>query len=228
LDNNKVYDSLVITNNVNSDKLDVTEQSEIVVSPTVTTMYTLTASNMGSTDTETVIVTIGEVGNEIVVYDWDGEVLRADQSLPSFRPPMENDNWKEPINYAQGTLHFRVVVRNMPQPKEMQLQYCVWQDGFSAEQCAVKGRLTGNPGTELTWADTVEGMWTRPGTAKINWAEPRFRDGVAINNKGGKLVHKAAEDGQEILTEWYPLDWHFMVVVVEQGKAFSGWENYLP
>jgi len=27
--------------------------------------------------------------------------------------------------------------------------------------------------------------------------------------------------------EWYPFEWHFMAVIVEKGKAFSGWDNYL-
>lgn len=207
--------------------IDVTGVTETNVSPTVTTEYTLTAYYLGSASTRTRTVTIGELGGELLVYNWNGEVPTSEGGFPKHIPPQENGDWTSPIDYENGTFYFYVRIRGMPEPKDMQLQYCVWQDGLqSGEQCAAKGKLTGDPGTVLTWSSNVQDMWSKAGRPPIDWSRARYRDAIAIKNKSGKPVSPIFDWSGEIPREWFPLDWHFMVVVVESGKVFSGWENY--
>lgn len=210
---------------------DVTGLTSIKVKPDETTRYKLTVF-YGEEEEKLVrrtTVTIGETGKELLAYEWNGEVPQSERGFPKYEPPTENGDWTSPTNYAEGTLHFYVKIRSMPQPQDMKLQYCVWQNGTNnAEQCADTGSLTGNPGTTLTWLDTVQGMWVKPSAPPIDWAKPRFRDAISIKNKQNGPVSPVFDWSGEDPSLWYPINWHFMVVVVEKGKAFSGWDNYLP
>ncbi len=219
------YDSVMLL----PDLIDVTDKRELNVSPRRTTEYTLKVLYDGDLEKRrSTTVTVGGSGSELLVYEWDGPVPQSANGFPKHQPPTENGDWETPIDYANGTLHFYVRIRKMPVVKDMQLQYCVWQDGTkSAEQCADRGSLTGNPGAVLTWSDQVQNMWSYPGRPKIDWSRARYRDSVVVRNGRGKPVSGFFDWSGEDPKEWYPLDWHFMVVVVESGKAFSGWDNYL-
>jgi hypothetical protein len=216
---------------INPGEIDVTNLPELKVSPTETTEYTLTAENFGSASFATVTVTIGETGNELLVFEWDGEVGKDQLGFARHEPPTENGNWIEPVNYAKGTFYFYALIRDMPVDHEMQLQYCVWQGLQKAEACANRERIKVEDfGTAITWSDPVDEITHHPTKPeKINWAEPRTRDAIAIKNKGGQPVIPSNDPpwGGEDPDEWFPLDWHIMVVVVEEGKVFSGWENYV-
>lgn len=220
-----IYESLTINHGVG----DVTGEKDVIVSPDETTKYTLTVHyGDGLEMSKKTTVTIGETGKELLVYDWNGEVAQSDNGFARHNPPQENGDWTSPTDFANGTFHFYVKIRDMPEPKEMQLQYCVWQDGLrSAEQCADRGRLTGTSGTVQTWSDWVQKMWSKPGRPRIDWSRARYRDAVVVRNRVGKPVSGIFDWSGEDPKEWYPIDWHFMVVVVEEGKAFSGWDNYL-
>jgi hypothetical protein len=215
---------------LNPGNIDVTSVTSYMVTPTEPTEYSLTAYNLGSSAFKTATVDIGELGAELLVYDWNGEVPMSESGFPKHIPPQENGDWSAETgeyNFEDGTFQFYVRIRSMPEPKDMQLQYCVWQDGIkSAEQCASRGKLTGDPGTILTWSSKVNEMWKKPDRPRIDWSRERYRDAVAIRNKSGAAVARVFDWSGEIPKEWFPLDWHFMVVVVEEGKAFSGWDNY--
>lgn len=217
------YDSLTIDQGVGA----VTNNA--VVSPKVTTTYRLTATyGEGQLVWVDTTVTIGTTGKELLVYEWDGQVPQSENGIAKHIPPTANGDWTNPVDYANGTLYFYVKIRDMPEPKEMQLQYCVWQDGYKgAEQCADKGKLTGNPGAVRTWADEVQRMWWLGGRPKVDWTRARYQDGIVVRNGAGKPVIPSADWSGEDPKEWYPIDWHFLVVVVENGKAFGGWDEYL-
>ena len=78
----------------------------------------------------------------MLVYDWDGPVSKAERGFPRDFPPKQNGNWKSPVNYAEGTYHLRVQVRDQPVPQDMRLQFCVWQDG-TKPAIRRRGRRTG-------------------------------------------------------------------------------------
>lgn len=210
---------------------DVSGQSQVSLSPTKTTTYTLSASNGSGSDEATAVVRVSPK-TELLVLDWNKPVVKSDSGFPREDPvnAEANGNWTLAPNFAQGTYQFRVEIRSQPIPKEMQVQYCVWQkisgEPEPRESCGDRASLTGNPGAKATWSEAVEDMWNK--YTDVDYAVPRSWHGGVIRNKDGKPVSgKLGWDWNgEIPEEWYPLDWRFTVVVVAKGASFAGWGNY--
>lgn len=167
-------------------------------------------------------------GEELVVFDWNKPVTKADHGFPWDYPPMAsaNGNWTQPTNFAEGTLHFRAEIRSQPVAQDMRLQFCFWQYGTSREECGTVAQVMGNPGNIVTWSCNMEDMWKLD--EEINWADARDRNGAAIKTNTELPVSDYAgwNWNGENPDRWYPLDMRFTVVVVEKGAAFSGWGNY--
>lgn len=167
------------------------------------------------------------VAGELKIFDWNKPVLQRDRGFPWNDPPLENGNWVSPINYAAGTIHFRAQVMSMPRPQSMRLQFCFWQNRTRLETCSQTRSLS--PGDTVTWSQPLNGMWKKDGRS-LNWAQPRNRNGVAIKNMRGKPVSNFSgwNWNGENPADWYPMNMRFTVVIVAQGKTFSGWDNYIP
>lgn len=167
--------------------------------------------------------------NELLVFDENRPITLNDRGFPRNDPPRSqaNGNWNSPVNYAQGTLHYRVQIRNQPQPQNMRLQFCVWQDSFHLENCGSLNDVRGTSGTVVTWSQPVQDMW-RLGGRSIDWSRARQRYGFAIKNTAGQPVsnYNGWNWNGENPNAWYPLDARLTVVVVERGGTFSGWQNY--
>jgi hypothetical protein len=173
----------------------------------------------------------GDTSQELIVYDWNQPVTEANRGFPHNTPPTANGNWVTPVNYAQGTLYYRVKVVSQPVAQNMRIQFCFWQekngDNFGLESCGNLKDVRGNPGTEVTWSTPVANMWKLNGKS-IEWDRARYRNGAAIKNTAGEPVSNFngwnwnGEDPKK----WYPLNMRYTVVVVPQGKTFSGWQNY--
>jgi hypothetical protein len=170
-------------------------------------------------------------GRELLVFDLDRKVTEADRGFPHDTPPIANGNWIVPVNYAAGTLYYRIEVRSQPVPQDMRIQFCFWQEkngsNFGLENCGPTQRVRGTSGTVETWSVPVRDMWKLNGKS-IEWNRPRFRNGMAIKNKNGDPVSnfQGWNWNGEDPKKWYPLDISFKVVVVANGAQFSGWENY--
>jgi len=171
-------------------------------------------------------------GSEMVVYEWNTWVTTAVHGFPTYQPPMANGNWITPVNFAEGTLYYRAEIRSMPTNKDMNLQYCVWQekngDYFNLESCGDQQTIS-YQGSKVvsTWSQKMEDLWKKDGNT-IEWYRPRFRDGIAIKTPAGIPVSDYSGwnwNGQNP-AHWYPMDLHFTVVVVAKGYTFSGWANY--
>src|SRR5438874_2264696 len=72
---------------------------------------------------------------ELLVYDWNRAVTKADRGFPRDFPPHANGNWKVPVNFAEGTFYIRVQIKQQPKVEQNWLQFCVWQDHFHGETC---------------------------------------------------------------------------------------------
>jgi hypothetical protein len=223
--------------------------------PTATATYTPTATATATamvtaTNTPTVTATSGptntpEPGEQILVYDWNTPVQEYHAGFPRIQPPMENGDWTTPVNYATGTMYFRVEIRNQPTPQSMLLQYCIWQQTPDRENCGPKTFVEGQKGNIVTWSAPLESFWKKGGLP-IDWTLPRFRDGIAIKylndcpvsnipidgsilpsicpiGEDGKLIAWAGEDPKA----WYPLDMRFSVAAVPAGQTFVGWDVLL-
>lgn len=166
---------------------------------------------------------------ELLVYELNRTVTTNDHGFPKEDPPWvsANGNWFAPVNYAQGTLYYRVEIRNQPVAKAMQLQFCVWQDNFVLENCGSLKSVSGTPGTTVTWSNGMGSLYQKDGNP-IDWSRPRQRYAIAIKNAAGLPVSdfNGWNWNGEDPTTWYPLDLRFTVVVVAKGATFSGWENY--
>lgn len=165
---------------------------------------------------------------ELLVFDWNKPVTTAEHGFPWDQPPLENGDWTTPVDYAGGTLHYRVEIHSQPVAQDMKLQFCFWQQTPSRENCGPLQQVKGTPGTVATWSVAVGSMWKKDGLP-IEWTLPRYRNGVAIKDINGNPVSDYAGwnwNGHDP-NDWYPLDMRFTVVVVENGKTFSGWGNYV-
>ncbi|MEZ4675487.1 MAG: hypothetical protein R2932_14740 [Caldilineaceae bacterium] len=166
---------------------------------------------------------------ELLVFEVNRDVVLSDRGFPRDHPPKDaaNGNWTSPINYAEGTLYYRIQIRNQPKPQDMQLQFCVWQDSFNLENCGDKAKLRGTAGTVVTWSEPVASMWKLNGRS-IDWTRARQRYALAIKNKSGRPVSPANgwNWNGENTSDWFPFDIRFTVVVVAKGATFSGWQNY--
>ena len=167
---------------------------------------------------------------EILIYDLNRLVTVKDKGFPRDQPPRSeaNGNWVTPVNYAEGTLYFRVEIRSQPQPQRMQTQFCIWQDDLVLENCGPRVSLTGNANTVVTWSKEVKKMYKKNGVS-LDWSRPRQRYGIAIKNSQGLPVSsiKGWNWSGENPALWYPMNMRFSVVVVAKGATFSGWQNYV-
>ena len=168
--------------------------------------------------------------NELLIYELNRAVTRANSGFPRDQPPRAeaNGDWTTPINFAQGTIYYRIHVRSQPQPQDMRIQFCVWQDDLTLEGCGPIARVSGTPGTVVTWSEPVQEMWRKNGVP-LDWTRPRQRYGIAIKNRNGAPVSDIGNwnwSGEDP-DAWYPLNMRMTIVVVAQGATFSGWENYI-
>jgi Tol biopolymer transport system component len=171
-------------------------------------------------------------GKELLVFNWNKPVIKADHGFPWDAPPTAsaNGNWVTPINYAEGTMQFRAEVSGMPTHKDMRLQFCIWQSSNTLENCSRNFDLSYNGNKAVvTWSQSVQGLWMKDGNP-IDWTRPRQRYGAVIRNSDNKPVSNFSgwEWNGENPDHWYPMNLWFMAVVVEKGKSFSGWNNYIP
>lgn len=207
-----------------------TETPTVSLEATATLTPTGTPTNTPTaTSTPTVTPTLPP-GEELLVFDWNKPVTKADSGFAIDNPPLANGNWTTPINFAQGTLYFRAEIRNQPVPQDrMRLGFCFWQriDKVDYENC--NGEIVpGVKGNVVEWSVPVENMWKKDGLL-IKWSQPRSRNGFAVRNRQNLPVSdkQGWNWNGENPDHWYPLDLRFTVVVVEKGAGFSGWDNYV-
>jgi len=171
----------------------------------------------------------------IVAYDWNKPVPKNLSGFPRLQEDNipHNNDWTTPVNYAEGTLHYRAQIKKQPEPQNMKLQVCFWQSrpggsSFANENCGTLKEVAGTSGNVVTWSTQVQNMWKKDGII-IDWKRPRYWVGVAIKNKDGQPVSNFSgwEWNGENPDKWYPLDMRFTTVVVPKGGEFCGWDYYL-
>jgi hypothetical protein len=167
---------------------------------------------------------------ELLVFDLNRPVTTKDRGFPGDRPPRPaaNGDWTTPVNFAEGRLYIRVEIRSQPRPKDMRLQFCMWQYDYTLETCGKQTAMRGVPGTVVTWSQRIQDMWKKDGNP-LDWKNPRQRYAVAIKNSAKLPVsnYLGWNWHGENPGHWYPLDMRFTVVVVAKGATFGGWDNYV-
>ena len=152
---------------------DVMGLDHLSVTPTETTTYTLSAANGSGSDVATTLVRVSPE-TELLVFDWNKPVEKSDSGFPGEDPTgAANGNWTHPPNFAEGTYYFRVEIHSQPVPKEMQVQYCVWQkisgEEEQRESCGDRAELRGDPGAKATWYEPSRTCGPRPCQLTMQW-----------------------------------------------------------
>jgi hypothetical protein len=166
------------------------------------------------------------LADEMLIYDWNELITIQQSGFAMDKPPMENGNWVQPVNFAQGTLYFRAHIQAIPKNQPgMKLGWCFWQR--RVENCR-GNRVPGVPGTIATWTVQVQDMWKKNGVP-VDWTQPRTKNGFVVRNSRNKPVSDKANFNWsgENPAHWYPMDIRFTVVVVAKGGTFSGWDHYI-
>lgn len=190
------------------------ELDKFQVSPSETMSYTLTAANQYGSDSAQVFVNVQET-QSLLIYDWNKPVEKKNHGFPSEQPPRANGDWTNPVNFAEGTLKLQVVIKSMPVPQTMRLQFCIWQNfDYSIESCTYEKEVEGFTGNVVSWDVPMDKLLPIHGV--VDYTQPRQRFGVAIKNSEGSPVsdYNDYNWGGEDPNEWYPLDMHFSVYVV--------------
>lgn len=181
------------------------------------------AANVGA---QSDAVEANALADEMLIYDWNKPITRAEGGFAMDKPPRANGNWVNPVNFAEGTLYFRAHIQDIPENQPgMKLGFCFWQQ--KRENC--KGnRVAGVPGTISTWSVPVKNMWKKGGNPII-WTQARTKNGFSVRNSRNDPVSDKANFNWsgENPADWYPMDLRFTVVVVAKGGTFSGWDHYI-
>ena len=178
--------------------------------------------------TATPMPTLGD-GDEMLVFNWDRTVIINDSGFAQDKPvrPAANGDM---TRFVGGTLYFRARVFSIPvlQPG-MKLGWCFWQkQPVYAEECSRNYAIAGIPGTDVTWQVPLNDLNKIKGSPPIDWSQPRWKHGFVVRNANGKPVSNKNDfnwSGEDP-ANWYPLDIHYTVVIVEPGGTFSGWQSY--
>lgn len=189
-----------------------------------------TTPTTDQTDEHLEAAAISGPATEALMYDLNRVVTTKDRGFPRDQPPLNsgNGNWFNPVNFAQGTVYYRIEIRRQPQPQKMQVQLCIWQDAFALENCGQRVRVTGNPRTVITWSQPVQQMWKKGGKS-IDWSRPRLRYGLSFKTANGKPMSplKGWNWSGQNPQKWFPLDMRFTAVVVAKDATFGGWSRYV-
>ena len=169
--------------------------------------------------------------DEMVVIDWDLTVEESCRGFP--RPsflPGTNGNWTSPVDYAGGTMYLRAHVKSRPPGYEsyaLRMQMCIFQNSFTIETCCSQKDCT-EPGV-YTWSHKLSSWWKKDGVP-IDWSQPRSNMQLVVKNGSGVPVSNYSSDWADAWADreyYFPMELHWIAVIVSNGATFSGWDNYV-
>lgn len=155
-------------------------------------------------------------------------------------------NWKSPDNYYDGEWHFRYTIVNQDStPTAGALSTCIWNmPGFHPENCAGNISHDGKVGTSKTLSSSPKDWW-KNGSDPLDFSNSTpFLMRVVLRgetscNVTGHCVAKPCEPTGEVCTngkkkgdytsafaKYDEMKFRLTIVMVPQGKTFSGWQNY--
>lgn len=175
---------------------------------------------------------------EMLIYERDGLLHDTDKKKDDGffldQPPPQNGNWVTPVNFRDGKLYFKILIRKVPtEIPNMVVKWNIWQDG-GAENSTARYKCPAAAGTSVEFSsNTYIGLHEKP--TPLDFSIPRKMYGIhfALNERGGPEMkgpalikwHKWGR-GKYAMEDIFPMDVKIMVVAVAKGAEFSGWQNY--
>lgn len=163
---------------------------------------------------------------EFVLFKGEYQHNTETKAFTFFTPQNQPSNWTSPVNYADGTAHWRYVVYNMANANyPINYQWCLFQ--VSPNHTCCNYTLFTGPNTYYG-SQTLKQMWSN---YQVNWSGSfdqfmlvvKDKDGNPVDDRygfGGKWY------GSPDFSLYYPFKVHVTVVIVSAGSTFSGWANY--
>ena len=173
--------------------------------------------------------------DEVIVHE-NSDSIGKKMGFSEFKlPPGSPENWESPVNYKDGTMHFRVSILTKPNRKPIHYQMGFqWKGGCGGHYFKEKfpdNRLIKivEPGIYQA-SQEIGTFWEQKCQTEdpIDWTKPMDRMLVVIWDENLKIIDDRWGRGEDIedLYSYYPMVAHFQAVVVPQGAEFSGWDKY--
>jgi hypothetical protein len=135
-------------------------------------------------------------------------------------------DWSAPVDYASGTVHFRLEILDKPTGTAIRYQPCLERGALRA--CAPAQLLSDSGATRsvYAWSQTLA-QWT---PASLGWTARPDRFVLVLQDAYGKPVAPSASDwvGQPYLALYYPMRVRFSAALAAPGEAFPGWPGLIP
>nr|WP_319572902.1 hypothetical protein [uncultured Draconibacterium sp.] len=173
--------------------------------------------------------------DEVIVHE-NSDTITKKMGFSEFKlPPESPGNWESPVNYKDGTLHYRVSILTKPNHKPIHYQMGFqWEGGCGGHYFKEKfpdNRLLKIIEPEIyQTSQEIATFWEQDCQDEdpIDWTKPMYRMLVVIWDEEFNIIDDRWGRGKEIedLNSYYPMVAHFQAVVVPQGDEFSGWKNY--
>jgi len=138
-------------------------------------------------------------------------------------------DWHSPVNYFDGSIQVRIVVRENPQHQPVWFELVIWKtvmESSAPHAClsCTKGTDLANPGTYSCSVSPKGGAgWSCHGAEALDWTVPfgSVQASAKLSNDGNARVTPPSD-----LPGDYGFKVHYSAVLVESGRTFSGWDHY--
>ncbi len=148
----------------------------------------------------------------------------------SFFPlaPGVPDNWRSPVNFADGTIYMRLEVLSKPGSNGVNYQICIFQDQHaSPNHACARYQFFTAPGL-YTWSQAMPSLFQ---VANLDWTRRMLDTMLVVKDKDGDPVDDrygfaGAWEGSPNFSLYYPMEVKFTAIVVRQGGTFAppaGW-----
>jgi hypothetical protein len=172
------------------------------------------------------LLAAGIYAEQFVLLDrditWDGSNGRI---TPDWQGPT---NWVSPVNYRDGTIHFRLDVTEKPTNWEAKLQICKW-DGH--ETCSRSNTCTFKSTGLKFCKNSPPDWWEKDGTMS-DWTVQKKMSIILRGNVDGNGGWAQNGDASYMIgpaiMDHVPIKMHFPAIVVSKGATLNepaGWNE---
>jgi hypothetical protein len=158
-----------------------------------------------------------------------GELVWFDHELVFAGPrPIERNpvtNWHSPVDYFNGEIHMRAVVKQKPTRHPVWLELVFWKDKIGGKHdclSCIPASTVAGPGTY-----TCSASPSKPAGWGVGCTYPQdFTSPFAAIQHSAKLADGDRRVRDELDGPDGPMVVHYTAVLVPAGRTFSGWQHY--